>query len=122
MLTFIIALVAICYLVLAMATKAYFKLYRWDHLLGGDPYVIGLFWPIYWLYRLIAWPVIIGSEFFESKMQIFESKMESFVEARKAKQDQIKARVPAYDREMYEAEQEIEEMLAQEERQNHYES
>jgi|SRR5579885_748713 len=119
--TFLICLAVIAYLAIAMGVKVYYKLNRWDNILNEEPYIIGLFWPIYCLCRLVIalaklvfWP-------FAKATHLIEDKVENWQEAKKEK-ERAKTRVPRYyDRELREAEQEVELLLTQDERYSHHE-
>lgn len=101
---FVYALGAISYFLMAILVKSYYKLHRYKdplEIMKEEPYLIGLGWPIYLVYRLVAWPYVSGSRFVESKL-------ESLKDSKKEVQVRVSTQV---DREIAEAEQEIEEML-----------
>jgi hypothetical protein len=98
----IVSLSIITYAIMAMVVKTYFKLYRCLSYMPEDSYIIGAFWPIYAIYRLLAWPLGSGSRYIENHM----------VKMREAK-EKAKVRVINHDRDLEEAEQEVESLLAQ---------
>lgn len=104
------------YVLALVITKAYIKTYRWSYLSDEvDAYILGVFWPIYFMYRLISWPLSNASRFIESKME----EVKQTLEAKEAKQ-QAKLRVPVQiDSEYREAEQEVEHFLTQEKERHH---
>lgn len=93
------------YFAIAVLVKSYYKLYRFKDPMDispEEPYLIGLGWPVYFIYRLIAWPFVSFSRFVEKKL-----------ESSKEAKEEVKVRVSSRtEREIAEAEQEIEEMLA----------
>ena len=108
-----IVLAVIAYLTMAMTVKAYYKLNRWDELMDEEPYIIGLFWPVYISFILIAWPLSNASGLIERQM----------IRARQAKEkvkEQAKLRIETrIDPEYQEAEQEVEHFLAKEKERHH---
>ena len=103
MLTAFLSLIG--YFVIAILVKSYYKLHRWeDRLMPEEPYFIGLGWPIYLIYRLVAWPLITGSRFVEKQM----------TRAEKEEAPKVRVSEPVRDRDLEEAEEEVESMLSKE--------
>lgn len=108
----LIAFILIGYLIGALLTKVYYRLYRYDHIMPEEPYLVGAFWPIYWLCRgvmkLLKWvsrPFVLASEYLENKVE----------QAHKARVE-TKVRITSRDdEELQEAEEEIEDYLNREE-------
>ena len=111
------------YTIIGVITKSYVKVYRgWVR--DSDLVLIGIFWPIYWLYRLfmlIFCPAIqfcgSTSDFIENKMIDRKTKLSS-QEIKKADvwfaADGIRADFKV-DPVMQEAEQEVEDLLTKDE-------
>lgn len=97
----------VIYFILAVVVKSYYKLYRYNdplEIMKEEPYLIGLGWPIYLVYRLVAWPFVWGSH-------LIENKLKSLKNSKK----EIKVRISdtSVDQELLDdAEQEVEEMLS----------
>lgn len=74
--------------------------------MSEEMFIVGAFWPLYWLYRLIRWPLGTACGYAEAKMSAFAEKQKE-----KTLEQKKKVRVKV-DREQEEAEHEVEEMLA----------
>ncbi len=102
---FMLTLSILGYSLAGMFVKTYYKLYKCDSYSPEDAYIVGIFWPVYAVYRLLAWPLGTGSRFIEAKMVSIQKLKE---ESKK----KTKARVALPDRDYREAELEVEEMLS----------
>lgn len=89
----------IVYFLGAISVKTFYKL-KYDPYFSYDSYMVGFIWPLYLLYKLAGLPFIYGSSFVEKKFL-------SFQQSKK-----VRVVIPSSDREIQEAEEEIEEMLA----------
>lgn len=106
-------LFVLSYLLGALGTKVHFKLNRWDNILPEEPYIIGAFWPVYWLWRVVTGlfklvfrPFVIASSYLENRIE----------QAQKAKEEDKVRIKPRYDRDFQDAEDELEDFLNREER------
>lgn len=103
------------YLLVGMVVKAYFKLFRWDRVMDYEPLLIGIFWPIYITWRTISWSFNIPYSFIERKMseakrvqdhKEYERILAQVQQEKTHEKEQI-------ERELQEAEEEVEEVLSQ---------
>lgn len=104
MLTLIFSLIG--YFLIAILVKSYYKLHRFkdpSDIMPEEPYFVGVGWPIYLIYRLVAWPLIAGSRFVEKQMTKAEKK-----------EPKVRVSIPVRDRDLEEAEEEVESMLSKE--------
>lgn len=101
------------YLGMALATKVYFNLYRHDGILNEEPYIVGFFWPIYWIVR--GFVSLVKLAF--SPFVYLSNRVEDKIKEIQLAKTKAKPRVMiTFDRDLREAEDEVEDFLNREER------
>jgi hypothetical protein len=117
MTTFLSILAIIGYFSVGTLFKVYYKLYRHDGILSEEPYIIGAFWPIYVAVRIVTALARLAFYPFVRASTFLEQKVEEVQELRKIARQRAKVRVESYpDRDLRDAEDEVEEYLNQKER------
>ena len=74
--TLLAAFSFVAYVLIGLATKSYYKTYRWDNCLPEEPIIIGMVWPVYWSWRIISWPFRWVSYFFDKTLLTLKNKSE----------------------------------------------
>jgi hypothetical protein len=114
---FLTILAIISYLSIGTLFKVYYKLYRHDGILSEEPYIIGFFWPIYVVVRIVMALAKLAFYPFVRASIFLEKKVEEVQNLRRLASQQARVRIQSQpDKELREAEYELEEYLNKKER------